>query len=143
MIMQFTYTGKPTPEQAIVQGLKQFVAPHTADMGIMKEAIAEVAKAVAEEIEAMQAERPNFKAGDIVILDSPDPNNPQAGDTVEIVQAHNKVWIGYRAKVERVFDRNVALLPIEPRPDGPRQDGSLRTGVFYWDKQHVKVVERP
>lgn len=34
MAMQFTYIGKPTPEQAIAQGIRQFVCD---DLIVMKE----------------------------------------------------------------------------------------------------------
>lgn len=70
-----------------------------------------------------------------------DYGEPQEGDTVEIVRQSSTVaspWIGYRAKVASVLDRNLRLSPIGPRPDS-----SLHTSDFYWNKEHVKVVHRP
>lgn len=190
MTMQFTYTDKPTPEQAIAQGIKQFVSPLVADQIVMKEAINTIAMYVAEEIEAMQAEAATEPPSDYTTtvngwdltvsgplgkpayyigaarnaagslykvtretfeeaLDaltkwaeqrpvSQGYGEPQVGDIVEIVRSTYKMWLGYRAKVTAVFDRNLALSPIGPRPHG-----SLHTSDFYWNKKHVKVVHRP
>lgn len=46
----------PTPSQAIAKGIQRFVSPQAAEQAVMKEAIAEVAKAVAEEIACMPPE---------------------------------------------------------------------------------------